>query len=364
MAGGMKMHRGNGPGALNLRENVGPIGPLPSVQHALHAHFTPRPRNPHGDFMAKRRNGGPAAVKHRAMKELNHMRHIRLTTGLVTVAMTAAINAPVRAADETADQAEAPVPVLAQSAEAAAPTDIGPICTDRPTKSNAVCTVLEGMVQVETDLFFWSRTDLGPVRSDVLLYTNPTIKYGIGPDTDIQFNIAPIVEVRSEAGGATTSQTGTGDLFVRLKRRLTGPDSKVQVALLPFVKVPTAERGIGNREWEGGLLVPVQVPVGKATLTLVPQLNLLADALDPADRHLEFQGVVNLAFPIADRFSLAAEFWTSQNWDPARTVEQYSADAALIYLLNDDLQLEIGGNFGLNQATPDLQLYVGLSTRF
>ena len=37
---------------------------------------------------------------------------------------------------------------------------------------------------------------------------------------------------------------------------------------------------------------------------------------------------------------------------------------AVTYLVNDDLQLDIGGNFGLDQATPDLQLYVGLSTRF
>jgi hypothetical protein len=300
------------------------------------------------------------------MRELNQMRHHRPFTALATLALAAVMTVPAHAANEpaSANKAEVPATVLARSGEAAAPADVGPICTDRPTKSNAVCTVPESMVQIETDLFFWSRTDLGPVRSDVLLYTNPTIKYGIGPDTDIQVNIAPVVEVRNEAGGATTSQTGTGDLFVRLKQRLTGPDSKVQVALLPFVKVPTAERGIGNREWEGGLLVPVQVPVGKATMTLVPQLNLLADTLDPSDRHLEFQGVVNLAFPIADRFSLAAELWTSQNWDPAGTVEQYSADAALIYLLNDNLQLDIGGNFGLNQATPDLQLYVGLSTRF
>lgn len=292
------------------------------------------------------------------------MLHIRRATALATFAMTAAFTAPVHATNGAADEAEVPVTVLAQSAEAAAPADIGPICTDRPTKSNAVCTVPEGMVQIETDLFFWSRTDLGPVRSDVLLYTNPTIKYGIGANTDIQVNIAPVVEVRSEVGGITTSQTGIGDLFVRLKQRLTGPDSKVQVALLPFVKVPTAERGIGNREWEGGLLVPVQVPVGKATLTLVPQLNLLADALDPTDRHLEFQGVVNLAVPIAPRTTLAGELWTLQNWDPAGTVRQYSADAALSYLLNDELQLDIGGNVGLNRATPDVQLYVGVSARF
>jgi hypothetical protein len=242
--------------------------------------------------------------------------------------------------------------------------DPGPICTDRPTKSNAACTVPEGMVQVEADLFNWTRIATGSARADVLVYSNPVAKYGLGPKSDIQLGIAPLVEVRSRAGGQTVSQSGVGDLTMRFKRRLTGPDDSVQIALLPFVKAPTAERGIGNGEWEGGVIVPVQMPVGTATLTLVPQLNLLADALAPDQRHLELQGVINIAYPIAARTTLAAELWTSQNWDPAGTVRQYSADTAVSYLLNDALQLDVGGNFGLNQATPDVQLYIGVSARF
>lgn len=265
-----------------------------------------------------------------------------------------------------------PSPLMAQTGADDASAEIvneptadpGPICTDRPTKSNAACTVPEGMMQVEADLFSWTRLAAGPARTDVLVYTNPVVKYGLGPNSDIQLNIAPLVEVRTRADGQTISQRGVGDLTLRFKQRLTGPNSRVQVALLPFVKAPTAERGIGNGEWEGGVIVPVQVPVGKATLTLVPQVNLLADALSPDDRHLEFQGVVNLAYPVAPRTTMAVELWTSQNWDPAGTVRQYSADAALSYLLNDELQLDIGGNFGLNRATPDVQLYVGVSARF
>jgi hypothetical protein len=265
-----------------------------------------------------------------------------------------------------------PAVLNAQATETAAPlaltndenTEHGPICTDRPTKSNAACTVPEGMVQVEADLFNWTRIAAGPARTDVLVYTNPVVKYGLGRNSDIQLNIAPIVEVRSRAGAQTVSQSGVGDLTVRFKQRLTGPGDVVQVALLPFVKAPTAERGIGNGQWEGGVIVPVQMPVGSATLTLVPQLNLLADALVPDDRHIEFQGVANLAYPIAARTTLAVELWTSQNWDPTGTVQQYSADAAISYLLGDELQLDVGGNFGLNRAAPDVQFYVGVAARF
>jgi hypothetical protein len=176
------------------------------------------------------------------------------------------------------------------------------------------------MLQVEADLFSWTRLAAGPARTDVLVYTNPVVKYGLDPNSDIQLNIALLVEVRTRADGQTISQRGVGDLIIRFKQRLTGPDERVQVALIPFVKAPIAEPGIGNGEWEGGLIVPVQMPVGPGTLTLVPQANLLANALDPADRHLEFQGVINLAVPIGPRTTLAGELWTSQNWDPARAV--------------------------------------------
>lgn len=45
-------------------------------------------------------------------------------------------------------------------------------------------------------------------------------------------------------------------------------------------------------------------------------------------------------------------------------MRQYSADAAISHLLNSNLQIDFGGNFGLNQATPDLQVYAGISARF
>jgi hypothetical protein len=255
-------------------------------------------------------------------------------------------------------------PLSAQEVSGASAAAIAPICTDRPTKGTAACTVPAGMVQIETDLLFRTRDSTGAERSDVLLYANPTVKFGLTDSSDIQINLAPRVEVRNRVAGETLTQNGVGDLTVRFKQRLTPPGAQVQVALVPFVKVPTAARGIGNREWEGGLTASVQVPVGTATFTLVPQLAFLADSLAPGNRHAEFQGIVNLAYPVASRAAVAVEFWTSQDWDPAGTVRRYSADAALSHLLTDNLQVDIGGNFGLNRATPDVQIYGGISARF
>lgn len=253
-------------------------------------------------------------------------------------------------------------PAFAQ--EIAQPPEVPALCTDRPTKSNFACTVPRGMVQIETDLFSLTRTDVGNTRSDVLLYTNPTFKYGLTDHSDIEFNIAPVVELRTRAPGVRTSQTSVGDLFIRYKHRFTDPSAQVQFSAIPYVKVPLASRAIGNREWEVGIILPVNISIAPVTLTIVPSLDILADALDPNDRHVQLTGLVNVGVPLSPQVTLYGELWTAQNFDPFGTVRQYSADVALTWLARPNLQLDAGANFGLNRFTPDAQVYVGLSTRF
>ncbi|WP_174278540.1 transporter [Sphingomonas bacterium] len=259
------------------------------------------------------------------------------------------------------------LPLTAGSAQAqsSAPdaTAPAPICTDRPTKANAACTVPAGVVQLETDLGNWTRNTDGGVRTDVVLYTNPYLKLGVGPHTDVEANIAPYVTARASAGGSHDTIGGVGDLYLRVKQRLSPSDSKVQIAVLPFVKAPTARLGIGNRRWEGGVAAPVvfSLPQG-FTLNFGPEVDLLADG-DRHGRHAQLVGIANLA-KSAGKATIYAEFYSAQNYDPAGTVHQYSADTAIAYLLSPTLQIDVGGNFGLNRFTPDAQVYFGLSTKF
>ena len=86
-----------------------------------------------------------------------------------------------------------PVPAMAQEVAKAdsvpaAKADAGPppICTDRPNKNTAACTVPKGSFQLESDIFNWTRFDFEGTRTDTILYTNPTLKYGLTSSTDIQ----------------------------------------------------------------------------------------------------------------------------------------------------------------------------------
>jgi len=256
-------------------------------------------------------------------------------------------------------------PLVAQEvAVPTASTADGPICTDRPTKSNFACTVPKGLFQIESDGLIWLMNSSGGTRGDQLLFTNPTFNYGLSDRSDIQINWVPFTRIRSrDAAGTVSTLSGIGDVTVRFKQRLTSPDGAFQLAILPFVKLPTARAGIGNGKLEGGVAVPINISVpGGWTVTLGPQLDVLADADGPG-RHAGFTGLVNIAKQFG-KFTLYNELWTSQNFDPAGTVQQYSYDVSLAWLPRPTLQFDAGANVGLNRNTPDLVGYVGISTRF
>ncbi len=242
------------------------------------------------------------------------------------------------------------------------PAGVTPICTDRPTRSNFACTVPDGQIQIEADGINWSRLSQNGATTDTVLYTNPTVKLGVSPSTDIEANWVPYESVHTRGAG---THYGAGDLVLRLKQRLTATDAKVSISILPYIKAPTARLGIGNGQWEGGALLPVNVALPKDfTLTLVPEVDVLANGADPAKRHAQYQQVVNLGKALTPAVTLYGELWTAQNFETAGTVSQYSADVAAAWLMRPTLQFDVGGNFGLNKATPAAQVYVGMSTRF
>jgi len=238
-----------------------------------------------------------------------------------------------------------------------------PICTDRPTKANAICTVPVGKWQLESSAASWSRTATDGVETKVTTVGSSVLKFGLSDRSDLQVGMTPFVRVETEAAGAKSRHSGFGDLTVRYKHRLTADSAPVQVAAIPFVKLPTADGDIGNGNVEGGLALPISMASGPVTVVLGPELDMLADA-DGDGHHPALVNLVNVAGPIAPGLTLVGELWTMTNFDPADRVTQASADAALAWLVNNRLQLDIGANYGLTRNTADVELYAGASIRF
>lgn len=243
----------------------------------------------------------------------------------------------------------------------AAPAADPPICTDRPAKANSVCTVPPGRIQVETNGLGWSRTAAGGVVVEMISAGSSLVKLGVDDRSDLQLGLTPFVRTSVSEADHRDRLSGFGDVVIRYKRRLSGDGAPVQVALVPFVKLPTAKRGIGNPRLEGGLAAPISLPLaGSVTAAFGPEIDLVADG---GGRHLALVNLVNLSAPVAPRLTLAGELWTSIGFDPGGTIKQVSADAALAYAASNDVQFDLGANLGMTPDTPDVEIYAGFSIR-
>jgi len=249
---------------------------------------------------------------------------------------------------------------------AAGSADLPAICTDRPTKSNAACAVEAGHFQYETDLFNGTFTRQGGVTTDTYLVTNPTLKYGLGDGIDVEVNIAPYEVVRtSDKFGDSKTEDGIGDLYLRLKYNFyNSADGKLSVAIIPYVKAPTARIGIGNGAVEGGAIAPIDYKLTDAiTIATVPEVDAFKDSTGDG-RHVNTAQLINIGYSLPNNVTVYAELWGDWNFDPVRTIRQYSADAAVAWGFTKYLQFDAGINFGLNRSTPAVQPYFGVSQKF
>jgi hypothetical protein len=255
------------------------------------------------------------------------------------------------------------VALLGSSAAQAA--DEAPICADRPGKATSTCAVPEGRWQIETGLADWTLEKESGERDTSLAIGETTIKYGLTNRSNIEVDISPWQRTTSRPDGFNDSVSGFGDVNVLYKQELTSADSPVQVDALPFVKIPTAKRSLGNGKWEGGLLVPIgySIPKSPLSLALTPEVDWVADA-DGNGHHAAMVQVASLGWAASETLNISAEIWGAWDWDPARTTRQASADGSIAFLASSDVQLDAGVNFGLNRNTPDVELYGGVSFRF
>lgn len=252
--------------------------------------------------------------------------------------------------------------------DAPAPGALRPLCPDRPSKGTSACTVDQGHLQLETDLFngTWDRS--GGVSTDTYLFTNPTLKFGVTDAFDIEANIVPYAQVRTVDHSAGTSSTasGVGDLYLRGKLDFAGNHGgNLGLAVEGFVKAPTAPLGVGDGAWEGGALVPFSYSLPHGwSLGVTPEADVVLNA-SGAGRHLALLLPVGLSHAVGPLLG-TVEVWTAQDVDPSGTGRQYSLDFAAAWqpAKAPDLQIDGGVNLGLNSATPDVQVYVGLARRF
>ena len=247
-------------------------------------------------------------------------------------------------------------------------TPLRDMSTDRPDTTESPYTLDAGHFQIELSLIDFSRDarNADGVKRRTLSVAPMLVKAGILHNFDLQLGIDPHTHEREadRASGGVTSVSGFGDLTLRGKINIWGNDEgETAMAIMPFIKFPTASRELGNGKFEGGLILPFAVDLGNDLgLGLMQELDFVR--VDGSDHHtVDWVHTVTLGFPIAGELAGYIEYAGFANLSHAEEYRGYS-NAGLTYALTPDVQLDAGARIGLTAAADDLGIFLGLSWRY
>ena len=241
--------------------------------------------------------------------------------------------------------------------------------TDRPGKTHSSTTVDAGHFQVESDFVNYTYDHNSPHQqtTESFSFGTPILKAGITNWMDIEAGLSLYnrTRVTDRMTGGQTIGNGFGDILIGSKINLFGNDGGRQaLALLPFVKLPTAAHNVGNGVTEYSLNIPYMINLDNLwSLTVEPAVGALKNTADNG-LHGDYSLLLNINRPIfVNSVTAALEFASEYSGDP-RITPRYTLDPSLQWLITPNLQLDVGIYIGLNKAAPDANPYTGISYRY
>lgn len=243
----------------------------------------------------------------------------------------------------------APLTVLAQSAPA--------FVVERPSFSTPPQVVGRGFWQVEAGVGWETRTLDG---DDVSTLTLPNSVFRLGMTSRLELRAATTGLVSTNAGGDRERSAADVELGAKIQlatQRRLGMD----LALIPMVSLPTGG-ATSTRNADPSAILSAQRGFGRSALLLNLKWTApsTGDAADERARVLNYSA--SLSFPIAGRWSAFAEgVLTDVDTEGAESVRQ--ANGGLSRLFGENLELDVYGGVGLNDAAPDWRLGAGFAWR-
>ena len=245
--------------------------------------------------------------------------------------------------------------------------DLRPLCPDRPGLDTPACTVDPGHLVAEMGAIDWSLDRSPGQRSDSFTFGDMLLRYGVADHAEVQLGWTALGTVRTHDSttGAVAHSSGTGDITLAVRRNLSHPDgSGFAAAVMPYATLPVGGATIGAGDWGAGLIVPLSYSLtDKLGLSLTPEIDAAVDQ-DRHGRHLAYGSAIGLTAAVTQSVSSALELQAVRDRDPADHATQALASLSVAWQPKSNLQLDMGAVAGLNHASPDVELYMGIARRF
>jgi len=245
-----------------------------------------------------------------------------------------------------------------------------PLNTDRPDLTESPFTVDAGHFQIEADVANYThdrdKSGGGDIRTNAWSFGTVNLKAGLTADTDLQLVIGTYnqVRVKDSVAGTAMRQDGFGDMTVRVKHNFWGNDGGTTAfGVMPFVKFPTSQDGVGNQSVEGGVIFPLAVSLpGGWDLGAMTEVDCSRNERGSGS-HAAFVNTITVGHGIVGELAGYVEFYSEISAE--RGTDWIGlADFGLTYGIGENTQLDAGVNIGVTAAAPDWNPFVGVSRRF
>lgn len=244
------------------------------------------------------------------------------------------------------------------------------LAADRPDKTESAYTVDAGHFQIEADLVTFGldryNGDPADTSTETWVVANNNYKIGLLNNVDLQLVVPSYAHVRFEDRDAkfVEKMSGFGDVSLRTKINLWGNDSgKTALAVMPFVKFPTAQDDLGNGAYEGGVIFPFAASLPcDWQMGLQTQFEYRQDGAGNG-YHTEFINTATVSHAIVGELSGYVEFFSNRSTEKGSDWIA-TFDMGLTYGVNKNLQLDAGVNIGVTRAADDFNPFLGLTWRY
>ncbi len=258
------------------------------------------------------------------------------------------------------------------------------LSTDRPDKTESPYTVEKGRFQFELQPFSlaFRNSDLNDSTKEFVRTGNfgGIAKFGVSNRVDVQLQLMHTgesywLEYSRRIGGegwfgddsldrqSKFPNVEFGDPLVRVKINLKGnDDGRVSVALMPYVSIPIGAQAATADAWEGGLILPAGFSINERMgAGMMVEFDYVS-GYDGDGHHLELITSATTAMDISDVVGMYVEIFQSvdlagnQPWTP-------TFDTGFTVAITENMQFDLGVNFGLNRYADDFTPFAGFSFR-
>lgn len=238
---------------------------------------------------------------------------------------------------------------------------------DRPDTTETPHTVDAGHFQIETSVATYTHDGWNDdnARTNGFSILQSMLKLGVANAVDIELGLEPYVHNSTFDLSSSTEDVhdGFGDVVPRVKLTLWGNDGgPFAIALLPFVKFPTNQDGIGNTAVEAGLTIPYIFEFSEAwSMGGQTQYNISRRTTN--DGYVpEFINTIEVSHALTDRLGGFLEFYADVTTEKA-VPWVGRVDTGVTYAVTSNFVLDAAVNVGVTKSADDVNPFFGFSWR-